>query len=83
MVRRSPAGHYTRKAEILVDTGRITEAGKALVSARNALTPVSVKRRRAKAYTDLEQQIAALSVRVGLQESVVAEVVLKSEAEER
>ena len=74
---------YTRKAEILVDTGRITEAGKALVSARNALTPVSVKRRRAKAYTDLEQQIAALSVRVGLQESVVAEVVLKSEAEER
>lgn len=62
---------YARKAEILANAGRMAEAGKALISARNALTEVPVKRRRAKAYTDLEQQIAALSARVGFQESVV------------
>lgn len=62
---------YARKAEILANAGRMAEADKALISARNALTAVPVKRRRAKAYTDLEQQIAALSARVGFQESVV------------
>lgn len=60
---------YTRKAGILADAGRMAEAGKALASAHGALVAVSGKRRRAKAYTDLEQQIAALGVRVGLQDS--------------
>jgi predicted Zn-dependent protease len=61
---------YTRKAGILADAGRMTEAGKALASARGALTAIPGKRRRAQAYTDLERQIAALGTRVGLQESV-------------
>lgn len=59
---------YTRKAEILVNSGRVAEAGKALASARSALAVVPVKRRRAKAYTDLEQQIVALGARVDVQE---------------
>lgn len=61
---------YTRKAEILADAGRMAEAGKALVSARDALMTIPGKRRQAKVYTNLEQQIAALSTRAGVQENV-------------
>lgn len=60
---------YTRKAGILADAGRMAEAGKALKAARGALTAVPEKRRRANAYKELAQQIAAVDARVALREN--------------
>ncbi len=57
---------YARQAGILADAGRMPEASKALMAARDALMAVPEKRRRATAYKELAQQIAALDVRVGL-----------------
>lgn len=55
---------YVRKAGILADAGRMAEAEKALMAASGALTAIPEKRRRAKAYAELAEQITTLGARV-------------------
>lgn len=56
---------YTRKATILADAGRTTDAATALNAARESLASTPDKRQRTPAYTELAQQIAALDARIG------------------
>lgn len=62
----------TRKAEILLDAGRTTEARQAVAAARDALATVQTRKRRATAYLALDQQLAALEARLNTTASTTA-----------